>query len=285
MRTLLTCALAAAAFLTSSCASVSPLRSNHLVRYADVQIEVVAEGRGPLVVMLPSLGRDSDDYGPVAEAFVHDGYRVLRPAPRGMGQSTGPTSGVSLHSYAQDIAKVIAYENAGPAVVIGHAYGNWVARTVATDYPQLVSGVVIAAAASRNYDPRLSGYIDKCEDASLPDEERLKYLRMTFFAPHSDPTPWLHGWHPEVKKVQRAARAAIRTEEFWGAGTAPMLDLMGSEDPFRLPATRDENRQEFGGRVSAVVIPGTSHALIPEQPAAVASAVSLWMRQLPPKSH
>lgn len=256
-------------------------RENHLVRYADVQIEVVAEGRGPLVVMLPSLGRDSDDYGPVAEAFVQGGYRVLRPAPRGMGRSTGPTSGVSLHNYARDIAQVIEHEASGPAVVIGHAYGNWVARTVAADYPQLVRGVVIAAAASKNYDPKLSGYIDQCEDASLPDEERLKYLRMTFFAPGSDPKPWLHGWHPEVKKVQRAARAAIRTEEFWGAGNAPMLDLMASEDPFRLPATRDENRIEFGNRVSAVVIPGASHALMPEQPVAVAHAVSQWMRSLP----
>ncbi|MBI2726896.1 MAG: alpha/beta hydrolase [Polaromonas sp.] len=252
-----------------------------MVRYADVQIEVVAEGRGPLVVMLPSLGRDSDDYGPVAEAFVQGGYRVLRPAPRGMGRSNGPTDGVSLHNYAQDIAKVIEHEAAGPAVVVGHAYGNWVARTVATDYPQLVRGVVIAAAASKNYDPKLSGYIDKCEDASLPEEERLRYLRMTFFAPGSDPKPWLQGWHPDVKKTQRAARAAIRTEEFWGAGNAPMLDLMASEDPFRLPATRDENRIEFGSRVSAVVIPGASHALIPEQPVAVAHAVSQWMRSLP----
>ncbi|MES2508541.1 MAG: alpha/beta hydrolase [Pseudomonadota bacterium] len=264
----------------TSCASVSSSRANHLVRYDDVQIDVVAEGQGPLVVMLPSLGRDSDDYGAVAEAFVRQGYRVLRPAPRGIGRSTGPAAGVSLHDYARDIAKVIQHEAGGPAVVMGHAYGNWVARTVAADYPALVRGVVIAAAASKNYDPRLSGYIDKCEDASLAEEERLKYLRLTFFAPASDPKPWLHGWHPDVKKVQRAARAAIKTEEFWGAGTAPMLDLMASEDPFRLPATRDENRQEFGARVTAVVIPGASHALIPEQPDAVARAVSQWMRGL-----
>ncbi|HSV53465.1 MAG TPA: alpha/beta hydrolase [Burkholderiaceae bacterium] len=275
--------VAAASFLTASCASVSSPRTNHLVRYADVQIEVVAQGRGPLVVMLPSLGRDSDDYGPVAEAFARGGYRVLRPAPRGMGRSAGPAHGISLHHYAQDVAKVIEYEANGPAVVIGHAYGNWVARTVATDYPRLVRGVVIAAAASKNFDPRLRGYIDKCEDASLPDEERLKYLRMTFFAPGSDPKPWLQGWHPEVKKLQRAAREATKAEEFWGAGGVPMLDLMANEDPFRLPATRDENRREFGARVSAVVIPNASHALIPEQPAAVADAVSRWMHGLPHK--
>ncbi|MDB5965516.1 MAG: hydrolase [Polaromonas sp.] len=277
MKILLSCM----AVLLASCASVSSQRTTHLVNYADVQIEVVAEGTGPLVVMLPSLGRDSDDYGPVAEAFVRDGYRVLRPAPRGMGRSTGQSTGVSLHSYARDIASVIEQDGGGPAVIVGHAYGNWVARTVATDFPKLVRGVVIAAAASKQYDPKLSGYIDKCEDASLPDEERLKYLRMTFFAPTSDPRPWLHGWHPDAKKVQREARAAVRTEEFWGAGSAPMLDLMASNDPFRTPATREENRIEFGSRVTAVVIPSASHALIPEQPVAVAAAVSQWMQSLP----
>lgn len=256
-------------------------RSKHLVRYANVQIEVVAEGQGPLVVMLPSVGRDSDDYDAVAEAFVRDGYRVLRPAPRGIGRSTGPATGHSLHSYAQDIAKVIEHEVSGSAVVIGHAYGNWVARTVATDFPQLVRGVVIAAAASKRFDPRLSGYIDKIEDANLPDDERLKYLRLTFFAADSEPKSWLHGWHPEVKKAQRAARAATPIEAFWGAGSAPLLDLMAAEDPFRLPETRDENRREFGDRVSMVVIPKASHALIPEQPVAVAQAVSQWMRRLP----
>jgi pimeloyl-ACP methyl ester carboxylesterase len=275
------CAMAlAAAVLAAATAQASP-RSKHLVRYADVQIEVVAEGQGPLVVMLPSLGRDSDDYDAVAEAFVRGGYRVLRPAPRGMGRSTGPTTGHSLHSYAQDIAKVIEHEANGSAVVIGHAYGNWVARTVATDHPKQVRGVVIAAAASKRYDPRLTGYIDKCEDASLPDDERLKYLRLTFFAADSNPKPWLNGWHPEVKKAQRAARAATRIEEFWGAGNAPMLDLMAAEDPFRLPETRDENLHEFGNRVTVVVIPKASHALIPEQPVAVAQAVSEWMRRLP----
>src|SRR4051812_27949769 len=76
-------AMAACVALLGGCASssnTSAARQSHMVSYDNVQIEVVAEGRGPLVVMLPSLGRDSDDYGPVAEAFVRDGYRVLRPA-------------------------------------------------------------------------------------------------------------------------------------------------------------------------------------------------------------
>src|SRR5437764_717863 len=42
--------------------AVSAERRSELLRYSDVQIEVVAEGAGPAVVLLPSLARDSDDY-------------------------------------------------------------------------------------------------------------------------------------------------------------------------------------------------------------------------------
>jgi hypothetical protein len=47
--------------------AVSAERRSELVRYDKVQIEVVVEGEGPAVVLLPSLARDSDDYDEVAE--------------------------------------------------------------------------------------------------------------------------------------------------------------------------------------------------------------------------
>ena len=82
-------------------------RRTELVRYGDVQVEVVAEGLGPAVVLLPSLARDSDDYDQVAEGLVASGFRVLRPKPRGIGRSTGPMTNITLHDLARDIAEVI----------------------------------------------------------------------------------------------------------------------------------------------------------------------------------
>ncbi len=37
-----------------------------LIKYDGVQIEVLLRGRGPLIVMLPSGGRGSEDFDPVA---------------------------------------------------------------------------------------------------------------------------------------------------------------------------------------------------------------------------
>src|SRR6266545_5508496 len=58
-------------------------RTRGIVAYDDVRIEVIAEGSGSLVVLLPSRGRDSEDFDEVAAGIAKAGYRVLRPQPRG----------------------------------------------------------------------------------------------------------------------------------------------------------------------------------------------------------
>ena len=74
-------------------------------------------------MILPSLGRSGEDYDQVAAKLAADGFRVLRPQPRGIGQSQGPMDGLSMHDLAADVAAVIQHENKGSVVVVGHAFG------------------------------------------------------------------------------------------------------------------------------------------------------------------
>jgi pimeloyl-ACP methyl ester carboxylesterase len=261
--------------------AVSAERRSELVRYDNVQIEAVVEGEGPAVVLLPSLARDSDDYDEVAEGLASAGFRVLRPKPRGIGRSSGPMTNISLHDFARDIAETVEKLGQGRAVIVGHAYGNWVARMTATDHPRLVRGVVIAAAAAKQYAPELTKAVTDAGDLSLSNETRLAALRFAFFAPGNDPTVWLTGWHPEIRNSQRAAAAAVRQDEWWAGGTAPLLDLQSAQDPFKPESARNEMKHEFGDRVSVAVIPNASHALIPEQPKAVVDALTTWIKRLP----
>ena len=256
-------------------------RHSEIVRYDDIQIEVVVDGTGPAVVLLPSLARDSDDYDEVAEGLTAAGHRVLRPKPRGIGRSTGPMTNISLHDFAKDIAEVVKKLGGGRAVIVGHAYGNWVARMTATDHPGLVRGVVIAAAAAKQYAPELTTAVTNAGNLSLPDEVRLAALRFGFFAPGNDPAVWLKGWHPEIRDSQRAAAAATRQDEWWSGGTAPLLDLQAEKDPFKPESKRNEMKGEFGARVTIAVVPNASHALIPEQPKAVVEALTQWIKTLP----
>src|SRR5262245_24179208 len=111
-------------------------RTRGIVAYDDVRIDVIAEGTGPLVVLLPSRGRGSEDFDDIAAGIASAGFHVLRPQPRGAGVSIGPMKGLTLHDFARDLAAVIRHEGGGPAIIAGHAFGNWVARMTAVDYPQ-----------------------------------------------------------------------------------------------------------------------------------------------------
>jgi pimeloyl-ACP methyl ester carboxylesterase len=267
--------------------AVQAERVREIVAYDDVRIEVITEGSGPLVVLLPSRGRASEDFDEIAAGIAKAGFRIVRPQPRGAGRSSGPMKGLSLHDFARDIAEVIQHEGGGPAVIVGHAFGNWVARMTAADHPQLVRGVVIVAAAAKAYPAGFAGAKDLSEavrksgDPALSDMERLNYLRMAFFAPGNDAGLWLKGWYPEVDEAQFAAGRATRQSEWWPGGTAPLLDLQAALDPFKPRAVMNEIREEFGERATIVVIPNASHALIPEQPAAVVEAIVAWIGGLP----
>ena len=255
-------------------------RMRLLIPAGPAVIDTITEGSGPPVVMLPSRGRDSEDYDEVATAIAAEGFRVLRPQPRGMHGSTGPMNGLTLHDLAADVAAVIEAEHAGPAVVIGHAYGNWVARMLAVDRPDLVRGVVLAAAAAKSYPPGLSVAVTKVADPAAPEAERRHFLQGAFFARGHDPSAWLSGWYPDASRSQREAAERTQQAEWWPGGQAPLLDLQAGEDPFKPLSSRNELKDEFGDRVTVIVVPNTSHALLPEAPGAVAEAVVTWMRKL-----
>ena len=281
----------AVAFVATSMAAASPARAEvewEIAFYDDVQIEIAAEGRGPLIVMLPSRGRGAEDFEGVADEMVKAGFRVLRPQPRGAALSRGPMQDLTLHDLAQDVAAVIRNAgDGGPAIVVGHAFGSWVARMTAIDHPELVRGVVMVAAAAKAYPvgfpgaQELSEAVQKSADFALPTSERLRYLRMAFFAPNSDARLWLQGWHPAADDLQLIAGRATKQSEWWSGGAVPLLDLQGELDPFKPRSMANEMRDEFGERVSVVVIPNASHALLPEQPAAVADAILSWTGKLP----
>jgi pimeloyl-ACP methyl ester carboxylesterase len=253
------------------------------VAYDNVVIDVILDGpdKADALVLLPSSSRDSEDFGEISELFAAEGFLVLRPQPRGMCASTGPMGGLTLHDYARDVAVAIERLAGGKAFVLGHAFGQWVGRCVAADHPRLVRGMILAAAAAKSPNPTLRDELAKCVDTSLPDAVRLAALQVAFFAPGHDPASWLANWHPVAAKSQRAASAATAQGDWWGAGSAPVLDIQAEFDPWRPANTRDDIRNDLGaGRVTVVVIPDASHALIPEQPVALVRAVRDWTRTI-----
>ena len=269
------------------------LEQHFLADRGNVQIEVIAQGLGPVLVILPSLGRGAEDYNVVATLLAEDNFRVLRPQPRGIGRSTGPMTGQTLHDLAADIAAVIEHEHRGPAVVVGHAYGHFVARMLATDRPDLVRGVVLAAASPGKVPegvneppvkPEIREAIKEADDLSLPEAQRLRALQLAFFAPNHDPRVWLTGWHPRTEKMENEASAATPVDQWFAAGAAPILDLQAEDDAVAQPKFRGVLKAALDDRVTVVVIRDAGHALAPEQPKAMANAIAGFARTLNPRA-
>jgi pimeloyl-ACP methyl ester carboxylesterase len=256
-----------------------------IVRRGDIQLEVLAQGSGPLIVLLPSLGRGATDFDVIAARIAAAGYRVLRPQPRGIGLSRSAEPYADLHDCAADIAAAIEADGGGAALVAGHAFGNRVSRMLATDRPELVRGVSLIAAnvGHAPSTPPIREAIRNSANPALPDEERLKALRFAFFAPGNDPRPWLKGWHPEVLAAQRIAGDRTSRQEDYAGGSAPILYLQPGHDPLAHVEDAHEFKRALGDRVTVIVIDNASHAAIEEQPEAISAALidfakMLWRR-------
>jgi len=273
----------------SSIGSARSETTRHVVaRDEDIAIEVFARGQGPLVVLLPSLGRGAEDMAELAEPLAERGLRTLCPEPRGNGGSTGPLEGKTLHDWAGDIAAVIEHESAGQAILIGHAHGNWIARTVASDFPHLARGLILLAGSAgkvpRGIDavpipPDVRASIEGSADPDLPDAQRLEHLRRVFFAPGNDPAPWLTGFNRQLMAMQTLAQRRTPVEEFFAGGNAPILNVQAEFDVVAPPRYANVLRDELGERVTNCTIRDAGHALLPEQPRAVLQAILGYLEE------
>ncbi|MFZ4405929.1 MAG: alpha/beta fold hydrolase [Paracraurococcus sp.] len=252
-----------------------------IVARGPARIGYLAAGAGPAVLLLASLGRGAEDFAAVGPLIAEAGFRVLCPDPRGIGDSQGPMEGLTLYDLAADAAAVLEAEGAGPAIVAGHAFGNWVARALSAAQPGMVRGVaLLAASITQALDPTVRASIDGSFDPALTAAERLGHLQRGYFAPGHDASVWLTGWHPPVARMQRAATAA--TDQAWRrcAERHRTLYVAAAADTIAPVPTEATLREALGGEVALTVIAEAGHALLPEQPAATARAVVEFARAL-----
>ena len=260
-----------------------PAYQTSFVQAGAARLCVFSTGSGQALVLLPGQGRPSNDLRPLAGILAARGYRVLLPEPRGIGESTGPLTGLTLHDLARDVAAVISASSATPAVLIGHGLGNRIARTVAADRPDLVRAVVLLSASGKvQPTPEIAKALELAAAPDTPPDVRRRAAMAAWFAPGNDPTPWLSGWSQPVRQAYRAAAAATPTEDFWTAGRAPVLIVQGLDDVSAPPANGRLLKQELGDRARLVEIPGVAHALPLENPEAVARVVLDYLASLPP---
>ncbi len=264
---------------TEPAAQAAASDESALIEAGEATIHALIEGEGQPIVLLPALGRGVADFSDLSARLVTAGFQVVRPQPRGIGASTGPTTGLTLHDLGNDIAAVIRALDNGPVTLVGHAFGSRVARVVASDHPQLVSALVLLAAEERQPAPpdilhaRLMSY-----DPSLSRRVRRRLIQKAFFAAGNDPVSWQSGWHQKATRTQMVAILATKTQAWTAPGSTPILLLQGTEDKIAPPENARRFKRHYGARVTLVEIRQAGHAMLPEQPRAIAKAIVSFLR-------
>ena len=243
-------------------------------------LEVQEHGDGPAVALIASLGRGAGDFSDLATRLSAAGFRGLALEPRGIGASSSPLEGVTLADLADDVAAVVLALSDGPATLVGHAFGNRVARLVATRHPDVVESVVLLACGGLvPPTPEVSAALAAVFDVSLDSAAHRDAVAYAFFAPGNDPSPWEGGWHADTAAAQGAATVGTPVEEWWLAGSADVLVIQPAADVVAVPENATKIVEMLGARASVVTIPHAGHALLPEQPEAVASEVLGWLNR------
>ena len=116
------------------------------VEVAGTSLWHVVDGSGPpILVCHGGLGLDHVLYRATLGRLAAD-HRVIWYDHRGNGRSgRPPLDSITIEQLADDAAALLEHLGVGPAVVLGHSYGGFVALELALRHPGSVAGLVLVA--------------------------------------------------------------------------------------------------------------------------------------------
>lgn len=257
-------------------------------RINDAVVHFVDHGSGVPLVALHGAGVDHREVEAAIEAIVPDpGYRRIYPDLPGMGRS--PADGLTdnddvvrlLGAFIDQVAE-------GPALLLGHSYGAYLARGVAAQRPDVVRGLALLcpiAEGSRN----VPAHEVVCQAADAYDElepaQRAGFDE--YFVVRTPATARRYRDYvvPGTTLVDQAALERIFAG--WaidvGSGTfaAPTLIVAGRRDS-AVGYVEAAGLLERYPHATLAVVDDAGHALMHERPELLATLLGEWLDRTHP---
>jgi pimeloyl-ACP methyl ester carboxylesterase len=241
-----------------------------VIKSDDIELEYFEYGSGEEVFVLAAgNGRPAVDLLELAEGVAAKGMRVITFNYRGIGASKGPTEGVTLHDYGQDIWRIVDGLGVDKVHLGGKAYGNRVMRAASQANPDRVKSIILYAAGGEvPMAPEVTAMFRRYTDPSIGRDEWITLQAALMFSPvhaHKAGTSADRGMYPEIARLQTIAATATPVEEYIAGGTAPMLVITGLDDVVAVPQNA-YNIAESRRNTRLVGIPDCGHNMIFEVP-------------------
>ncbi|MBV9566865.1 MAG: alpha/beta hydrolase [Hyphomicrobiales bacterium] len=290
MRHLLACSMLFLSLLApitarGQSARISAPTESGLVTLSDSHIEYFSQGQGEPIVLIPGANLTAGYLEGLAQAFATSGYRVVRINFRGAGKSEGPEDGVTLHTLAADVAGVLEALQLGPSNIVGHAFGNRVARQLVADRPDLVHAVVLLAAGGKiDPQPAAAGALRTFFNPVSTDADSLDAIKFMV----GDPADAEMVWRvikpclaPRAWAIEYKAAVATPLKDWWAPpGMTKYLVVQGTKDEIAPAKNGELLKQELGERVTLVSINGAGHLSLVTEPQKVAVPVISFLQTL-----
>lgn len=257
-------------------------------RIDQVSVHYVEHGTGVPLIALHGAGVDHREIEAAVEAIVPSvGYRRIYPDLPGMGRSTA--DGLTCND---DVVKLlgdlIGQFAEGPALLLGHSYGAYLARGVAAQRPDLVRGLALfcpVGERSRN----VPGQQVVRQDADTYDElepaQRAGFDG--YFVVRTPRTARRYRDHvvPGTMLIDEAAMGRIFTAWTVDVGSqtfaSPTLIAAGRRDSVAGYTDTTELLEGYP-RATLAIVANVGHALMHEQPELVAALLADWLDRTRP---
>ncbi|MBV9858627.1 MAG: alpha/beta fold hydrolase [Alphaproteobacteria bacterium] len=194
------------------------MQQRRSIEVGDATLECTVCGLGAPVVLLANAGCSIGYFDHLARALVTGGFQTIAINMRGVGGSSGSLDGATLHDLASDVAGVIKAIGCGPAHLVGHAFGNRIARCLAVGQPLLVRSVTLLAAGGLIAPPAgpIGTHFRNATQAKMNGSDCVTVLGARWLSPASDPKilAGVECWpevftRPSRDKSERASRILV----------------------------------------------------------------------------
>ena len=212
-------------------------------------------------------------------------YRLIIPDQRGHGASDAPACCYNLSAFADDARQLLDALGIERAAVAGHSLGSMVAITMAADYPDRVSAIVLVGSTALVPVSRGDWLYEETKALKAPLDRHTPFMRA--WHPANQPTPVdpvfasavmddllavkPHVWRSVMRELidMPIGRHAVDVK-------APVLILSGGKDPL-FPAQHHAALVKAFPNAEAHVFPELGHNPNWEQPGEVGQRIARFL--------
>lgn len=244
---------------------------------------LVIRGQGPPVLLLHGWGASVDLFESTI-AGLAPRYTLIAPDFPGFGRTPAPPSGWSVGDYTAWTISLLDELDIGSCAVVGHSFGGRVAIKLAAEWPERVTGLVLADAAGIKPKRTIA------ESIAVRKFKTLRRLSTSRVVPPSLRTQLGERVARAGSPDYRAAAGTVRDSfvrivnedltPVLARIMAPTLLIWGEQDR-DTPVADARVMERLIPDAGLVIFPGSGHYAYLEQPARFCHIVNTFLTNLP----